>query len=144
MSKLTNNKRVSALQRLGQGSPLNNAAVSDARELLSQRNKTTFDARQLLSRQSSAGGKMVVVTGLKDMSLKDGRVSWTDRSFEDEWLPFQLVSSPLMEVDTAQKKKQIFSVGPSTFVTIRNASNRTALSSNQSTEKVSFTKVILR
>lgn len=78
----------------------NNASIQDARELLANRNKLAFDARQLLSRQSSKtidrvstnvilrknlaqgtedlgnnDGKMVVVTGIKNMKMKDGRVN---------------------------------------------------------------------
>ena len=89
-------KRISALKRLGQPVPLSTAtrslsreaSVNDARELLSQRNQATFDARQLLSRQSSNAemqedpGKMVVITGLKDMKLKGGRVMSDDRSID--------------------------------------------------------------
>ena len=52
--------------------------VIDARQILVNRNQTSFDARQLLSRQASKSdaddGQMVVVTGLKDMKMKDGRV----------------------------------------------------------------------
>jgi hypothetical protein len=80
-----------------------NPSVNDARELLANRNKTSFDARQLLSRQSSKtlntvpkniivrknllqnneqiddnNEKMVVVTGLKNMQMRDGRVSKKD------------------------------------------------------------------
>lgn len=60
--------RVSALQRLSKPSSTNtnnsvhsrisaptNSVVTDARQLLSNRNKPVFDARQLLSRQSSKG-----------------------------------------------------------------------------------------
>ena len=76
------------------------SSISDARELLNKRNKTSFDARQLLTRpslktfdtgpratsaqqnlflqnkeqMSDQMGKFVVVTGLKDMKMKDGRV----------------------------------------------------------------------
>ncbi len=75
------------------------SSVNDARQLLVNRNKSSFDARQLLNRQASKtfdtvpkniiirknlvqneeetnnNGKMVVVTGLKDMKVKDGRVN---------------------------------------------------------------------
>lgn len=49
---------------------------------------------------------------------------------------------PTATTDSAQlgKKKEIFAVGPSTFVTIRNNSNVNP-SSNQVTEKISLTKV---
>jgi hypothetical protein len=104
------NNRVSALKRLGNSSSINNpnrrqfigtknSSVNDARELLVNRNKTSFDARQLLSRQTSDvvpknitvrknllqnkeqtdnNGKMVVVTGLKDMKIRDGKVNKKD------------------------------------------------------------------
>lgn len=77
-----------------------NSSVKDARQLLINRNKPSFDARQLLNRQSSKtfdtgptsvivrknflpskeetdynNDKMFVVTGLKDMKLKNGRVN---------------------------------------------------------------------
>jgi hypothetical protein len=59
--------RVSALKRLSKPAPINNnkssiqnrlsapttPLITDARQLLSNRNKPVFDARQLLSRQSS-------------------------------------------------------------------------------------------
>ncbi|CAF3822612.1 unnamed protein product [Rotaria sordida] len=164
MSKTTgnNNNRISALKRLSsKSSPINNninrrqligtknSLVQDARELLINRNQSSsssFDARQLLSRQSSKtltntivrknllqnkqeidnnNGKMVVVTGLKDMKMKDGRL-----------IPTATTSS--IEIE---KKKKIFAVGPSTFVTIRNNSNSNS-NSTQSTEKFSFTKTI--
>jgi hypothetical protein len=40
-----------------------------------------------------------------------------------------------------EKKKKIFAVGPTTFVTFRNNNNNTNTSSNQSTEKICLTKV---
>ncbi|CAF4001029.1 unnamed protein product, partial [Rotaria sp. Silwood2] len=157
MSKNTGNNRISALKRLSKPSPINNinrrqltgtksSSVQDARELLTNRNKSSFDARQLLSRQSSNtstniivrknllqnkdkidnnNGKMVVVTGLKDMKIRDGRV-----------IPTATTGNIQVE-----KKKKIFAVGPSTFVTIRN-NNTPNISSTQSTEKFSFTKTI--
>jgi hypothetical protein len=56
--------RISALKRLSKPTPMNNSIhqrisapitpiVTDARQLLTNRNKPVFDARQLLSRQSS-------------------------------------------------------------------------------------------
>jgi hypothetical protein len=56
--------RVSALKRLGNPKPVNSVhqrlsaptttpVITDARQLLSNRNKPVFDARQLLSRQKS-------------------------------------------------------------------------------------------
>ena len=91
MSKMTGNNRISALKRLSKPPPINNlnrrpligsriSSVKDARQILINRNKTKFDARQLLNRQSSKtddnnNGKMVVVTGIKDMKIKDGRVN---------------------------------------------------------------------
>jgi hypothetical protein len=104
MPKITGNNRISALKRLSKPSPINdpnrrsligskNASIKDARQILLNRNKTSFDARQLLSRQSSKtldtgstnlivrknllqnNEEMVVVTGLKDMKMKDGRVN---------------------------------------------------------------------
>ncbi|CAF0801580.1 unnamed protein product [Adineta steineri] len=77
---------------------LNNSSVKDARELLINRTiSSTFDSRQMFNRQSSQtfntmptniivrntedinnnNEKMVVVTGLKDMKMKDGRVAST-------------------------------------------------------------------
>ncbi|CAF0945962.1 unnamed protein product [Adineta steineri] len=75
--------------------------------------------------------KMVVVTGLKDMKMKDGR----------------LIQAATTDNNQSGKKKQIFAVGQSTFVTIRNNNNSNNnnninFSSNQSTEKLSFTKTI--
>jgi hypothetical protein len=92
MPKITGNNRISALKRLGKPYPIKDlnhrplmgsetSSVNDARQILVNRNKTSFDARQLLSRQSSKtddvnnSGKMVVVTGLKDLKMKDGRVN---------------------------------------------------------------------
>ncbi|CAF1128784.1 unnamed protein product [Rotaria sp. Silwood1] len=157
MSKNTGNNRISALKRLSKPSPINNgnrrqligtknSSAPDARELLTNRKKSSFDARQLLSRQSSNtstntivrknllqnkeeignnNGKMVVVTGLKDMQMKDGR----------------LISAATTGSIQVEKKKKIFAVGPSTFVTIRNNSNSNN-SSSQSAEKFSLTKTI--
>ncbi len=91
MSKTTGNNRISALKRLGKSASTNTTnlrplmgtktpSIKDARQLLVNRKNSSFDARQLLSRQSSTAdetdtGKMVVVTGLKDMKIKDGRVN---------------------------------------------------------------------
>ncbi|CAF2009100.1 unnamed protein product [Rotaria magnacalcarata] len=157
MSKNTGNNRISALKRLSKPSPLNNmnrgqsigsknSSVQDARDLLQSRNKAAFDARQLLSRQSSktltktivrnnllsnkedigsSDGKLVVITGLEDMKMKDGR----------------LIPTTTMGTSEVEKKKKIFAVGTSTYVTIRNNDNNTA-SSTQSTGKISLTKTI--
>jgi hypothetical protein len=90
MPKVTGNNRISALKRLGNPYSLNNlnrgpliesktSSINDARQILLNRNKTSFDARQLLTRQSSKtddnNEKMVVITGLKDMKMKAGRVN---------------------------------------------------------------------
>jgi len=104
MPKITGNNRTSALKRLNKPYQINNSnrrllsgsknsSIKDARQILVNRNKTAFDARQLLSRQSSKtvntisknvilrnnfeqnNEDMVVVTGLKDMKMKDGRVN---------------------------------------------------------------------
>ncbi|CAF4804422.1 unnamed protein product [Rotaria socialis] len=130
MSKNTGSNRISALKRLSKPSSLNNmnrgqsigsknSSVQDARDLLQSRNKVSFDARQLLSRQSSKiltktiirnnllsnkkdigsnDGKMVVITGLEDMKMKDGR----------------LIPTTTMGSSEVEKKKKIFAVGPST------------------------------
>ena len=68
-SRNTDVPRVSALQRLGQPAPgldlrqrlsaPGNAAVTDARELLANRHKSVFDARQLLSRSSSKASNLM-------------------------------------------------------------------------------------
>ncbi|CAF3736967.1 unnamed protein product [Adineta steineri] len=163
MSKANGNNRISALKRLGKSSSinninhrqtigLNNSSVKDARELLINRTiSSTFDSRQMFNRQSSQtfntmptniivrntedinnnNEKMVVVTGLKDMKMKDGR----------------LIQAATTDNNQSGKKKQIFAVGQSTFVTIRNNNNSNNnnninFSSNQSTEKLSFTKTI--
>jgi hypothetical protein len=144
MPKVTGNNRVSALKRLGNPYSVNNlnrrpltglktSSISDARQILVNRNKTSFDARQLLTRQSSKtddnnNGKMVVITGLKDMKIKDGR----------------LISTPTIGSTQQEKKKKIFAVGPTTFVTIRNSNNNnsTNTSSVQMTDKISLTKTI--
>jgi hypothetical protein len=146
-----------------------NPSVNDARQLLANRNKSAFDARQLLSRQSSKtldtaaptnvivrknlvrmggeadnnnNGKMVVVTGLKDMKIQDGRVNMKNLKYEKKIIfILQLIQSATIGGTQTEKKKQIFAVGKSTFVTIRNSQNNTNISSNQSTEKISFTKV---
>ena len=83
MPKVTGNNRTSALNRLSKPYSVNNlnrsSSVNDARQLLANRNKASFDARQLLSRKATSvddsDGNMVVVTGLKDMKMKDGRVN---------------------------------------------------------------------
>lgn len=87
MSKMTGNNRISALKRLSTPSSINernnrsligskNSSINDARQILANKTKTPFDARQLLSRQSSTNNEdMVVITGLKDMKMKDGRVN---------------------------------------------------------------------
>jgi hypothetical protein len=145
MPKVTGNNRVSALKRLGNPYSVNNlnrrpltglktSSISDARQILVNRNKTSFDARQLLTRQSSKtddnnNGKMVVITGLKDMKIKDGR----------------LISTPTIGSTQQEKKKKIFAVGPTTFVTIRNSNNNNNsmnTSSVQMTDKISLTKTI--
>ncbi|CAF3370867.1 unnamed protein product [Rotaria socialis] len=162
MSKNTGSNRISALKRLSKPSSLNNmnrgqsigsknSSVQDARDLLQSRNKVSFDARQLLSRQSSKiltktiirnnllsnkkdigsnDGKMVVITGLEDMKMKDGR----------------LIPTTTMGSSEVEKKKKIFAVGPSTYVTIRNNNNNNndnnTASSTQSTGKISLTKTI--
>lgn len=108
MSKGTGNNRISALKRLSATSQAHNinrgqlvgskhSSIQDARDLLTTRDKPSFDARHLLSRQSAKplantivrknvlanteemgnAGKMVVVTGLKDMKMKDGRVIYS-------------------------------------------------------------------
>ena len=76
------------------------SSLRDARELSIHRNQSSFDARQLLTRQSSKtfqtmptditvrrnlvqnkefdnnnNGKVIVVTGLKDMRMQDGQVN---------------------------------------------------------------------
>jgi RNA recognition motif-containing protein len=143
MPKVTGNNRISALKRLGNPYSLNNlnrgpliesktSSINDARQILLNRNKTSFDARQLLTRQSSKtddnNEKMVVITGLKDMKMKAGR----------------LIQTPTIAGTQLEKKKQIFAVGPSTFVTIRNSNNNnsTNTSSVQLTDKISLTKTI--
>lgn len=85
------NKRLSVLKRLGTSNPTNArrslpTTVTDARELLTRRNQSTFDARQLLNRPTSNGAavilrkslptdeKLVVITGIKDTKMKDGKV----------------------------------------------------------------------
>lgn len=116
MPKVVGNNRLSALRRSNNPYSLNN-----------NRNATSFDARQLLTRQGSQtkdNGNTVVVTGLKDMKLKDGR----------------LVSKTTTGDMDAEKKKKIFAVGPSTFVTIRNKNDNVNI--NQMNEKFSFTKTI--
>jgi hypothetical protein len=105
MPKIIGNNRISALQRISKPYQINNSnrgllsgsknsSIKDARQILVNRNKTSFDARQLLSRQSSKtvnttisknvilrnnlqqnNEDMVVVTGLKDVKMKDGRVN---------------------------------------------------------------------
>lgn len=91
MPKVVGNNRSSALKRLSNPYSTtkidrrpavvgtNTSTVNDARQILLNRNQTSFDARQLLSRQTSKNDanddKMVVVTGLKDMKMKDGRVT---------------------------------------------------------------------
>jgi hypothetical protein len=91
MPKVIGNYRGSAVKRPGNPYSVNNlnrrplpgskTTINDARQILANRNKTSFDARQLLTRQSSKtednnnnNEKMVVITGLKDMKMKDGRV----------------------------------------------------------------------
>ena len=112
--------RVSALKRLSkpvsmagavrsQSTPTTNNSIQDARQLLGSRAQTSFDARQLLSRQSSnlaasastqvmvrknigslmetttsASEKMVVVTGLRNMKLKDGKVTVASKETVEE------------------------------------------------------------
>lgn len=89
MPKMIGNNRPSALKRLStpysttkiDRRPIvgsKTSSINDARQILLNRNQTSFDARQLLSRQASKSdadeGQMVVVTGLKDMKMRDGRV----------------------------------------------------------------------
>ncbi|CAF0844886.1 unnamed protein product [Didymodactylos carnosus] len=98
--------------------------VNDARELLTKKNilkkspASSFDARQLIQERNKSASSsstittpfrseqmlleenpMVVVTGLKDIRMRDGRMVTG-------------LGPP--------KPKKIFNVGPSTFVTIRN------------------------
>ena len=124
---MTGRNRVSALKRLSkpvsmasavrsQATPTTtNNSIQDARQLLGSRAQASFDARQLLSRQSSnptasastqvmvrknAGSsmqtttstseKMVVVTGLRNMKLKDGKVRVAAKDSFEEHCSFRL------------------------------------------------------
>ena len=111
MPKVIGNNRISALQRLGKPYSINNpkhrlsggsnnSSINDARQILANRNKTSFDARQLLSRPSSKtldltskniilrknlpqnNEDMVVVTGINDMKMKDGQVNDKKKGFK--------------------------------------------------------------
>jgi len=104
MPKFTGNNRTSALKRLNKPFSINdpnrrlligskNSSTNDARQILVNPNQTSFDARQLLNRQSSRAintvskniilrnnltrnnEDMVIVTGVKNMKMKDGRVN---------------------------------------------------------------------
>jgi len=67
MPKVTGNSRLNTARHLNNPYSLNN-----------NRNQSSFDARKVLTRQESQtkdSGNVVVVTGLRDMKLKDGRVN---------------------------------------------------------------------
>ncbi|CAF4530089.1 unnamed protein product, partial [Didymodactylos carnosus] len=128
-NNLNKNQHISVLKRLSGGTTRQQhqgrtSNVSDARELLIKKNvfkkspRLSFDARQLIQKRTRAAAAaftttipflnqqvslekdpMVVVTGLKDIRMRGGK----------------MVSS----LDPTKSKK-IFNVGPSTFVTIRN------------------------
>jgi hypothetical protein len=127
MPKVTGNNRVSALKRLGNPYSVNNlnrrpltglktSSISDARQILVNRNKTSFDARQLLTRQSSKtddnnnNGKMVVITGLKDMKIKDGRVkkNFYEKKQNDDYVFFLVNFNTNNWKYTAGKKEKDF------------------------------------
>lgn len=120
--------------------------IRDARQLLTRKGSTALDARQLIVRQRAAtastsdvairnqslprtgaankmtdrNGKLVVVTGLKDLKMQDGK----------------LVTNPATSLEE-QKKKKVLTVGSSTLVTIRNPT-----SSNVTTNNMALTKTI--
>lgn len=159
MPKVLGNNRSSALKRLSNPysttkidrRPVvggNSSSISDARQILVNRNQTSFDARQLLSRQTSKNDdnddKMIVITGLKDVKMKDGRVKKKrfNRFRNIVWTFFQLVPTSTVSGASTEKKKAIYTVGTSTMVTIRN-SNGNNTSSTQPTDKITLTKVSL-
>lgn len=122
MPKMIGNNRPSALKRLSAPYSttkidrrptvgLKPSSINDARQILVNRNQTSFDARQLLSRQASKtsaddDGQMVVVTGLKDMKMKDGRVRKTFDEERELIRSFSWFQRPLWSMRKKRKRRR--------------------------------------
>ncbi|UJR30190.1 hypothetical protein I4U23_017729 [Adineta vaga] len=86
---------------------------------------TNVIVRKNIEEVNNDNDKMIVITGLKNMKMKDGRV----------------IPTVPTDVTRAEINKNVFAAGSSTFVTFRN-NNNVNMGSNPSNEKISLTKTI--